>query len=114
EAVSGAVVTPDHHARRNALQVSGSHALTEVMRRAKNADPQGATGLWLAGDLAFPYGDRTGLAPWMNDFLTWAVGDAYERGWQSELDAGNYGQWRAQGRGGRFRTSTASRECGTH
>src|SRR5690606_41402801 len=75
EIVNGAVVTPDHHPLRNALQVSASHALTEVMRVAKNADPQGATGLWLAGDLAFPYGDRTGLAPWMNDFLTWAVGE---------------------------------------
>lgn len=111
EIVNGAVVTPDHHPLRNALQVSASHALTEVMRVAKNADPQGATGLWLAGDLAFPYGDRTGLAPWMNDFLTWAVGDAYERGWQSELDAGNYWQWRAQAVVGRFGTSIATGYC---
>src|SRR5690606_3106674 len=111
EIINGAVVTPDHHPLRNALQVSATYAVTEYMRIGKNYDPQGATGLWLAENLAFPYGDRTGLAPWTTDVLRGAVGDADERGWKNELDASNNWQWKAQAVVGRFGTSAATGYC---
>ena len=111
EMINGAVVTPDHHPLRDALQTSASYILEEYSAAGQAADPGGAIGLWFVSEWAFPYDDRTGVAPWMNDYLIWAIGSSYERGWRRELDSNGAWAWIAQGVVGRFGTDTATGYC---
>lgn len=40
--------------------------------------------------------ETTGIAPWMDYWQTWAIGSAYERGWQTEMDVNGFWAWKAQ------------------
>jgi hypothetical protein len=113
EIINGAVVTPDHHPLRRALQTSATHALSQYSSAGQAADPQKSTGLWMVGSYATPYNNNTGLAFWMDDFMTWAVGSAYERGWKAELDANGFWFWKAKGVVGRFGTNASTEYCWT-
>jgi hypothetical protein len=111
EIVNGAVVTPDHHPLRNALQTSATYVLNQYSAVGQAQDPQKATGLWFVTDYAFPHEGGTHVALWMNDYLTWAVGDAYERGWKAELDANGFWAWKARAVTGRFGTTPTNAYC---
>jgi hypothetical protein len=113
EIVNGAVVTPDHHPLRNALQASATHVLNQYSIAGQAADPQKATGLWMVSGYAFPHENGTRLPFWMDDFLTWAVGSAYERGWKTELDSNGFWAWKAKGVVGRFGTNASTDYCWT-
>lgn len=112
EIINGAVVTPDHHPLRNALQISATYALEEYSIGGQQADASGEVGLWfVGGSIAFPYDSNTGVAPWMDDYMTWAVGAAYERGWRNELEANDFWTWKAQGIVKRFGTTGIDDYC---
>jgi hypothetical protein len=110
EIVNGAVVTPDHHPLRRALQTSATWAIEEYGRAAMAAAPS-AVGAWLVGGYATEYNSGTGTAPWMDDFVTWAVGSAYQRGWKAELDASGFWAFKARGVVGRFGTTGTQDYC---
>jgi hypothetical protein len=49
-----------------------------------------------------------GYAPWQDDWLTWSVGIAYERGWSSEMTATGVWAWKAKVVTGRFPADTST------
>jgi hypothetical protein len=111
EMVNGAIATPEAHPLKAALQAGADRAIDGYTQGGLGIPAAADTGLWLASDHALPYGDRTQTSAWMQDFLTWAVGDAYERGWRPELDQSGFWLWKAQAVVGRFATDPSSGWC---
>lgn len=99
------VITPDGHPLKATLSALCTRALSEMETKIKPFDGAGGTGLFLNPD---PYthviyapdqtpnptdaGTRTGVAMWMDDWVTWAIAWAAERGYRNE----NLLQWKAQ------------------
>lgn len=105
EAVNGDVVTPDHHPLAQTLELAVGNLIQEYALAGRDITATDATGVWLVSPSATPYNGNTGFAPWMDDYLTWALGSAWARGWASELQSSGLWPWKAQAVVGRFATS---------
>ena len=124
EVLNAGTITPSSHPLHNTLDAAVTNAISEMASRGQSLDPAGNTGLWLTGPgygVAIIYGasqtanpndvgsgatDGVGVAMWMDDWLTWSIGSAYERGWKTELDANGLWTWKAQAAVTRFGTDT--------
>lgn len=107
--VNAAVITPDAHPLKKTLVEGVLGALNSLNDVARPLDPQDKLGLLLTGPgvstgIHRPDrdGNRNGTSPWMQDYLTWAIGSAYERGFAQELDANGLWTWRSQSIVGRL------------
>lgn len=102
---NAAVITPDAHPLKATLDALCSRALSQMETRIKPLDPQGSTGLFLnreeythviysPGETPNPgdTGTRTGVAMWMDDWMTWAIAWAAERGYRNDTLL----NWKAQ------------------
>lgn len=102
---NAAVLTPDQHPLKATLDALCTRALSQMETRIKPLDPAGATGLFLnreeythviysPGETPNPSdtGTRTGVAMWMDDWMTWAIAWAAERGYRND----NLLNWKAQ------------------
>jgi len=126
EVLNAGTVTPTAHPLRSTMEGAVTNALNEMNSRARSLDATDGTGLWLTGPgygVAIVYGadqtpnpndvgtgatDGVGVAIWQDDWLTWSVGVAYERGWKAELDQSGLWAWQAQSVVSRFGTSADS------
>jgi len=124
ELLNAGTVTPAGHPLRTTMEGAVGNALQEMNDRGRPLDPEGATGLWLSGpgtgvaiiyssdstpnpdDSGSGASDGVGVATWQQDWLTWAIGSAYERGWNTELDSSGLWVWKAQSVVSRFGTDT--------
>jgi hypothetical protein len=102
---NAAVITPDAHPLKATLDALCTRALSQMQTRIMPLDPQGATGLFLnreeythviysPGETPNPNdtGTRTGVAMWMDDWMTWAIAWAAERGYRNDTLL----NWKAQ------------------
>ncbi len=102
---NAAVITPDQHPLKATLDALCKRALSQMETRIKPFDPAGATGLFLnTGEythVIYPpdqtpnpsdTGSRTGVAMWMDDWMTWAIAWAAERGYRND----SLLNWKAQ------------------
>ena len=107
--VHAAVATPDIHPLKDTLDDAVVYAIDSFAVDARALDPTQSTGLWLTPSLAQAIiyhsdqtpnpndsGDSTGVALWQDDYVTWAIGSAYERGYRGELDTTGVWAWKAQ------------------
>ena len=101
--INAAVITPDTHPLKNTLDDAVVFALASLNDDARPLDTGDAIGLLLTGPgistgihRTDGDGERTGTSPWMQDYLTWAIGSAYERGYRNELDSSGLWTWRSQ------------------
>lgn len=102
---NAAVITPDTHPLKSVLDSLCTRALSQMETGIKPFDGAGGTGLFLntseythviysPSDTPNPNdtGTRTGVAMWMDDWVTWAIGWAAERGYRND----NLLNWKAQ------------------
>lgn len=104
EIVNAGVICPDSHPLRDTMTSAVTNALSECATRGMPTDTSGNTGLWLSSN-GKSHDGNPNIAQWQDDWITWAISSAYERGWASELDASGLWTWKAQGVVGRFGTS---------
>lgn len=102
---NAAVITPDAHPLKSVLDALCTRALNQMETQIKPFDGAGNTGLFLntgeythviysPPDTPNPNdtGSRTGVAMWMDDWVTWAIAWAAERGYVNS----NLLNWKAQ------------------
>jgi hypothetical protein len=102
---NAAVITPDGHPLKSTLSALCTRALSQMETAIKPFDAGGGTGLFLntaeythviyAPDQTpnpNDTGTRTGVAMWMDDWITWAIAWAAERGYRND----NLLNWKAQ------------------
>ncbi|MEM6639946.1 MAG: hypothetical protein AAF610_08590 [Pseudomonadota bacterium] len=107
--VLAATATPDSHPLKDTLTDAVSNAIDSFEKDARVLDPSGNLGLWLTegGANAIIYdagttpnpgdtGPATGVAPWQDDFLTWAIGFSHQLGFAAELNSDAVWGWKAQ------------------
>jgi hypothetical protein len=102
---NAAIVTPDAHPLKTMLDALCTRALSQMETRIKPLDGSGLTGLFLsrddfahviysAGATPNPSdsGTPTGVAMWMDDWMTWSIAWAAERGYRND----SLLNWKAQ------------------
>ncbi len=102
---NAAVVTPDAHPLKSVLDALCTRALSQMQTQIMPFDAGGTTGLFLntaeythviydPSQTPNPSdsGTRTGVAMWMDDWMTWAIAFAAERGYRNDTLL----QWKAQ------------------
>ncbi|WP_405242475.1 hypothetical protein [Lentisalinibacter salinarum] len=120
EVLNAGTVTPADHPLHSTMEAAVSNALTEMNSSGRPLDESGDLGIWLTGpgfgvaviyssdetpnpnDVGDGANDGVGYAPWQDDWLTWSIGSAYERGWKQELSNSGLWEWKAQAVVGRF------------
>ncbi|WP_207061054.1 hypothetical protein [Motiliproteus sp. SC1-56] len=100
--VNGAVITPDMHPLKKTLDEAVENALRSM---EENLVPMNALGL--AG-ARVRYKEGKAIAPWQDDFLTWAIGSAIERGYSAP------GLWTWKARAIVERLGDGTRFCWAH
>ncbi|MGI9329573.1 MAG: hypothetical protein ACR2QB_02570 [Gammaproteobacteria bacterium] len=108
---NAAVATPDNHPLKQTLMNAVVFALDSMNTDLRGLPGAENTGLILTGPnvaQAIVYnssstpnpndsgGFATGLALWMDNYLTWAVGSAYERGFRAEMDSSGVWNWKSK------------------
>lgn len=121
-----AAITPDTHPLKNVLDSGVVNAIDELDTRARPLDVTDSLGLILTegigtavafggGQTQNPNDDGQpgflGLAPWMQDFLNFAAGNAYTKGYRPELDGSGFYAWITQSSVKRFGTDAESEYC---
>ena len=91
--VNAAVITPESHPLKQTLHESVGFALSSLGEELPRLTELGlaATGPGIATAISYPAAStpsptdvgRTGIAPWMDDFLTWSIGAVVEKGYQA-------------------------------
>jgi len=105
--VNAAVITPDKHPLKQTLDDAVVYAIDSFRDDAIPLSPLGilATGPGVgrainrSADMTpnlNDTGDMVGFTPWEDDYLTWAIGSAYERGYRSELISTGVWDWKAK------------------
>lgn len=74
-----AYITPDNHPQKTQLNTVLSNNFAYYNSKYSHNDQANALGINLEG-AAFSYNDKRGIAPWQDDFFTWAIGHAVELG----------------------------------
>ena len=114
------MATPDAHPLKQTLMDAVRFALSSLNSDARGIQGAENTGLILTGPgsaAALDYdsgvtanpndsgGWATGIATWQDDYLTWAVGSAYERGFRLDMESSGVWDWKSQAIVGRLGTS---------
>jgi len=108
--INAAVVTPDSHPLKQTLMDGVVYALDSINTDTRGLPGAENTGLVLTGpgtgtaiiykntDTPNPNdtGGMVGIALWQDNFVTWAVGSAYERGFRAQMDASGVWRWKSQ------------------